>query len=122
MWVGVFRPASGGGSRGRCVAAGKESSMRARSRRRSWLEISAITLCLGMAVAALAAAEIDHFFRVDQQVCTGGQPTPEQLTNLKAQGIRAIINLREAEEYDMAAEAAQAGELDLLYVSIPVRT
>ena len=96
--------------------------MRARSRRRSWIGIAAITLGLGLGATTVAAAEIDNFFRVNQQVCTGGQPTPEQLTNLKAQGIRAVINLREAEEYDIAAEAAQARELDLLYVSIPVRT
>jgi uncharacterized protein (TIGR01244 family) len=96
--------------------------MKARSLPPSWLDFVAIALCLGMAVAAGAADDIDHFFRVNPQVCTGGQPTPEQLTNLKAQGIRGIINLREAEEYDSAAEAAQARALGLLYISIPVKT
>ncbi len=74
------------------------------------------------ALAAPASNDIDKFFRVDAQVCTGGQPTREQLAALKAEGIRGIINLREPEEHSIADEAAVAKTLDLQYISIPVKT
>lgn len=49
-----------------------------------------------------------------------GQPTPEDLAVLAAQGVRTVINLRaptEPVEYDEAAEASRLG---LRYVSLPV--
>ena len=39
--------------------------------------------------------EIINFLRVDKQICTGGQPSLEDLARLKAEGVRAIINLRQ---------------------------
>ena len=86
-----------------------------------------ITVVLGVAlvvanVAEAASSEIDKFFRVNEQVCTGGQPTREQLGSLKAEGVRSIINLRAPEEHDIADERARAQELGLRYVSIPVKT
>lgn len=92
----------------------------------------------GSARPALSSAEgsgverIRNFLRVNEQICTGGQPTLEQLAELKAQGVRAVLNLRRPGEkqthltggetlpYDAAAEAARAKELDLGYFNIPV--
>lgn len=65
-------------------------------------------------------ASIVNFFRVNAQICTGGQPRLEDLEKMKAEGIRAIINLRQASEYDAEAEAAKAQEIGLRYVHIPV--
>lgn len=65
-------------------------------------------------------AHITNFLRVNQQICTGGQPRLEDLEKMKAEGIRAIINLRQASEYDAAAEEAKAKEVGLKYVHIPV--
>lgn len=65
-------------------------------------------------------AHITNFFRVNEQICTGGQPKMEDLEKMKAEGIRAIINLRQASEYDAAAEEAKAKEVGLKYVHIPV--
>lgn len=59
---------------------------------------------------------------MDKQICTGGQPSLEDLARLKAEGVRAIINLRQPAEYDAAAEAAKAKELGLRYFLIPVAT
>jgi uncharacterized protein (TIGR01244 family) len=83
-----------------------------------------VVAVLFVAAASVAAqndpSSINNFLRVNQQICTGGQPTPEQLEILKAQGVKAIINLRVPSEHDAAAEEAQAKKLGLRYVNIPV--
>jgi protein tyrosine phosphatase (PTP) superfamily phosphohydrolase (DUF442 family) len=75
-------------------------------------------------VASLAAQQnvqgIQNFLRVNTEICTGGQPTMEQLTALKSEGVTTIINLRTPQEYDAAAEEAKAKELGLRYFNIPV--
>lgn len=65
-------------------------------------------------------ASITNFFRVNEQICTGGQPRMEDLEKMKAEGIRTIINLRQASEFDAEAEATKAKEVGLRYVHIPV--
>jgi uncharacterized protein (TIGR01244 family) len=65
-------------------------------------------------------ASITNFFRVNAQVCTGGQPSPADLARMKQQGIRAIFNLRRASEHNAAEEESQARALGLRYVHIPV--
>jgi protein tyrosine phosphatase (PTP) superfamily phosphohydrolase (DUF442 family) len=93
-----------------------------------------IVLVIALLLAAGAAAEegIRNFLRVNERVCTGGQPTLEQLAELKADGVRAVLNLRRPTEkqtprpgaeplpYDAAAEAAEAERLGLRYFNIPV--
>ena len=79
-------------------------------------------IAAGAVLAGSGSSEIEKFFRVNEQVCTGAQPTREQLASLKADGVRGIINLREPEEHNIEEEAALAKDLDLLYVSIPVKT
>jgi len=65
------------------------------------------------------ATSIKNFFRVNEQVCTGGQPTMEELEKLKAEGVKAIINLRMPSEYNSEEEAAKAKALGLRYFHIP---
>lgn len=89
---------------------------------RTRLVLGAVLFTAGAALATSASSEIDKFFRVNEKVCTGGQPTRDQLASLKADGIRGIINLREPEEHDLKEEATLAKDLGLLYVSIPVKT
>lgn len=62
---------------------------------------------------------IKNFLRVNEQVCTGGQPTMEELEKLKAEGVKAIVNLRMPAEYNAEEEAAKAKELGLHYFHIP---
>ena len=66
------------------------------------------------------ASSIKNFLRVNEQICTGGQPTMAELEKLKQEGVRAIINLRRPSEYNAEEEAAKASELGLRYVNIPV--
>jgi uncharacterized protein (TIGR01244 family) len=63
---------------------------------------------------------ITNFLRIDSQICTGGQPTLDDLARMKDEGLRAILNLRRPEEFNAAEEAAKAQSLGLRYFLIPV--
>ena len=63
---------------------------------------------------------IRNFLRINDQFCTGGQPRLEHLEKLKAEGVKAIINLRQPSEHRAAEEEAKAKELGLRYFNIPV--
>lgn len=69
---------------------------------------------------ALEFPAIPNFSKVSDQFFVGGQPPMEDLSRLKAKGIRAIVNLRQPAEYNAAAEEATAKALGLRYFNIPV--
>jgi len=84
---------------------------------------SVIVLILLSAMPIAAQQEIPpirNFVRVNEEFCTGGQPRPEHLQQLKADGVKAIINLRPPTEHRAAEEEAKAKELGLRYFNIPV--
>ncbi len=84
---------------------------------------SVIALLLLAAVWAAAQKEappIRNFVRVNEQFCTGGQPRLEHLEKLKAEGVKAVINLRPRGEHRADEEEAKAKELGLRYFQIPV--
>ena len=89
-------------------------------------------LLMGMLVVLLTACStgqaqqtevppIRNFMRVNADYCTGGQPRLEHLEKLKAEGVKAIINLRQPSEHRAEEEAAKAKELGLRYINIPVK-
>jgi len=63
---------------------------------------------------------IRNFVCEDVSVCTGGQPTLEDLEKLQAEGVKTIVNLRQPGEHAAAEEVAKAKELGLRYFNIPV--
>lgn len=63
---------------------------------------------------------IRNFLKVNDEFCTGAQPRLEHLAQLKAEGVKAIINLRQPSEHRAAEEEAKAKELGLRYFNIPV--
>lgn len=65
-------------------------------------------------------SSIRNFLRVNESFCTGGQPTMEHLAQLKAEGVKAIFNLRAASEHNAAEEETKAREVGLKYLHIPV--
>ncbi|HXE75644.1 MAG TPA: protein tyrosine phosphatase family protein [Candidatus Xenobia bacterium] len=94
--------------------------------------VMVVLLVLASVAATRAEEGIRNFLRLNEQVCTGGQPTLEQLAKLKADGVRGILNLRRPTEkqtlvpggepipYDAAAEEDEARRLGLKYFNIPV--
>jgi uncharacterized protein (TIGR01244 family) len=92
--------------------------------RRAWLALGVGALFFGaVAVGGTEGIQgIDKFYRVDERVATGAQPTVSQIGALAAEGFHTIVNLREPAEFDAAAEESAARELGLRYIHIPVRT
>jgi uncharacterized protein (TIGR01244 family) len=63
---------------------------------------------------------IRNFLQVNEEFCTGGQPRFEHLAKLKADGVKAIINLRQPSEHRAEEEEAEAKKQGLRYFNIPV--
>jgi len=82
--------------------------------------LMAVLLAACSSVIAQDTGEIRNFLRVNKDFCTGGQPKLEHLEKLKADGVKAIINLRQPSEHRAAEEEAKAKELGLKYFNIPV--
>jgi protein tyrosine phosphatase (PTP) superfamily phosphohydrolase (DUF442 family) len=79
-----------------------------------------IALSSVLAPAAFSQDEIRNFLWVNSNFCTAGQPTIEQLTSLRDQGVKAVLNLRPAAEFDATEEEARVRELGMRYFNIPV--
>jgi uncharacterized protein (TIGR01244 family) len=65
-------------------------------------------------------SQIRSFLKVTPEFCTGGQPRLEHLTQLKDDGVKAILNLRQPVEHRAEEEQAMAEKLGLKYFNIPV--
>lgn len=72
------------------------------------------------AVAEQEVPPIRNFLKVNNEFCTGAQPRLEHLAKLKADGVKAIINLRQPSEHRAAEEEAEAKKVGLNYFNIPV--
>lgn len=82
------------------------------------------SLCLFCSQSSAQSAQevplIRNFLQVNEQFCTGGQPRPEHLAKLKADGVKVIINLRQPSEHRAPEEEEEAKRLGLRYFNIPV--
>jgi protein tyrosine phosphatase (PTP) superfamily phosphohydrolase (DUF442 family) len=81
-----------------------------------------ITILLLATVSVKTQQEVPpirNFVRMNSEFCTGAQPRLEHLEMLKADGVKAIINLRPPNEHRAAEEEARAKELGLRYYNIP---
>lgn len=63
---------------------------------------------------------IRNYLRVSTDVCTGGQPRPEHFAALKADGVKAVLNLRTPGEHRADEEAAAVEAAGMTYFSVPV--
>jgi uncharacterized protein (TIGR01244 family) len=63
---------------------------------------------------------IRNFLKVNDQFCTGGQPRVEQFATLKADGVKAVLNLRQPSEHRAEEEQQLVEKLGLKYFNIPV--
>jgi protein tyrosine phosphatase (PTP) superfamily phosphohydrolase (DUF442 family) len=87
--------------------------------------LTLLAACLGVVVSAQQKMErpgITNFTKVDAVVACGGATETSALAGLKADGFKTIINLRQPTEpgANIEQNAAQAKELGLKYVNIPV--
>lgn len=73
-----------------------------------------------MTVTALPAIHIDNFARVDAHLYRGAQPRGRDFADLKALGIKTIVNLT-SDDAD-PREQALSEAAGLTYVSIPMTT
>jgi len=74
----------------------------------------------GLSMQTQEALPIRNFLQVNEEFCTGGQPRLEQLAKLKADGVKAVINLRTPGEHRAEEEEAEAKKQGLRYFNIPV--
>ena len=62
-----------------------------------------------------------NFLWVNQEFCTAGQPTHQDLIRLKQKGVQSVLNLRTtAEDPGVAKEGAAVQALGLKYFHLPV--
>jgi uncharacterized protein (TIGR01244 family) len=91
---------------------------------RSCTMLTTIALWTILAFQCGAAAKplppIREFLQVTPEFCTGGQPRLEHLAQLKKDGVKAVLNLRQPGEHRAAEEQAMAEKVGLKYFNIPV--
>jgi len=63
---------------------------------------------------------IRNFLQVNKDFCTGGQPRLEHFDKLKADGVKAVLNLRQPSEHRADEEQAAVAKAGLKYFNIPV--
>jgi uncharacterized protein (TIGR01244 family) len=63
---------------------------------------------------------IRNFLQVNKDFCTGGQPRPEHYAQLKADGVKTVLNLRTPGEHRADEERAAVEKLGMKYFNIPV--
>lgn len=63
---------------------------------------------------------IRNFLQVNPQFCTGGQPRVEHFAKLEADGVKAVLNLRQPTEHRADEERAAVEQAGLKYFNIPV--
>jgi len=63
---------------------------------------------------------IRNFLQVDKEFCTGGQPRIEHFETLKADGVKAVLNLRQPTEHRAEEEQAAVEKAGLKYFNVPV--
>jgi uncharacterized protein (TIGR01244 family) len=79
----------------------------------------ALTL-LSLQAAAQAPPDIRNFLQVTPEFCTGGQPRIEHFAKLKADGVKAVLNLRQPSEHRADEEEQAVEAAGLKYFNIPV--
>ena len=79
-----------------------------------------IALIFPLGGSQATAPDIRQFLQVTPEFCTGGQPRPTHFTELKARGVKAVLNLRTPGEHRAEEEKAAVEQAGLKYFNIPV--
>ena len=81
-----------------------------------WLVVALVQVTAGQT----ELPPIRNFLQVNQEFCTGGQPRMEHFAKLKADGVKAVLNLRTPGEHRADEERATVEQAGLTYFNIPV--
>jgi len=79
-----------------------------------------LALFAAQSPATPAAIDIRSFLKVTPEFCTGGQPRPEHFAALKADGVKAVLNLRQPSEHRADEEQEAVKAAGLKYFNVPV--
>jgi len=79
-----------------------------------------LTVLSLQATPAQAPPDIRNFLQVTPEFCTGGQPRVEHFARLKADGVKAVLNLRQPTEHRAEEEQQAVAAAGLKYFNIPV--
>jgi uncharacterized protein (TIGR01244 family) len=84
-------------------------------------EFSMLNLLLALFMfQTQAVSDIRAYLKVTPEFCTGGQPRPEHFALLKADGVKAVLNLRQPGEHRSEEEQEAVKAAGLRYFNIPV--
>ncbi len=75
---------------------------------------------LSFCATGYSQESIRNYLRVNEEFCTAGQPTIEELTDVRDDGNVAVLNLRRPQEHDADEEQAAVEALGMKYFNIPV--
>jgi tyrosine-protein phosphatase SIW14 len=88
--------------------------------------LAALPICLSLATAISAGASlplagVENFYKVDDQVYRGAQPSATGFASLAKLGVRTVIDLRDIGEHSQGGEEALVKAVGMQYVSIPLK-
>jgi len=73
-------------------------------------------------VSAFAGSEnLPNFFKVDDHVYRGAQPTDQGFKDLAKLGVKTVIDLRQIGEHSQEHEQQVVSELGMKYISVPMK-
>jgi uncharacterized protein (TIGR01244 family) len=84
------------------------------------LGVLAGVLVAAAVFAAVDAESIPGFYRVEDGVAVGGQPTAEQVPSLAVEGYRTVVNLRLETEFDQSPVILAARRAGMSHVNVPI--
>ena len=85
-----------------------------------WTAAAALMAIAAATTAAQEPRPIRNFVQINKDFCTSGQPRPEHFATLKADGVRAVLNLRTPGEHRAEEEKTEVERLGMKYFNIPV--
>ena len=71
--------------------------------------------------ASLPLAGVGNFYKVDDQVYRGAQPSAAGFASLAKLGVKTVIDLREIGEHSQTGEEALVKAVGMQYISIPLK-
>ena len=90
------------------------------------IKIAALLLAISASFSILAEDNSSNDLSIknvkyfSEQIITGGQPTEQELAQLKAKGVTTIINLRGTNEFDGFDEEKVVKSYGMEYVALPI--